>query len=165
MMKYTLLLLVITVIHCEAQEFEVPVNYAFKKPADFAAYEADIVKCYDWLMKTPSDAELEKRQDAGAFLMGWLSGNPNLAIEINPRIVNFMDPNPDLLLIFAGGWSKYAITSKENDKVKGNLAGLEGVMQYYQKNRNRLERDKHVEKYIKMRDAGELESFVAKSAL
>jgi hypothetical protein len=164
MKKLAILFLIITALACRAQDFEVPANYVFKKPADFAAYEADIVKCYDWLMKTPSDKELEKRQDAGAFLMGWLSGNPDLTIDVNPKIVNFMDANPDLLLIFVGGWGKYAITSKENNKTKGNMAGLDAVIQYYQKNRDKLQKDKHVEKYIKMKDAGELEAFVKNNA-
>jgi hypothetical protein len=164
MRKLSILLLLLSVINSLAQDFEVPVNYKFKQPSDFAAYEAEVVKCYDWLLQAPSNSELEKRQDAGAFLMGWLSGNPNLTIDVNPKIVNFMDANPDLLLIFVGGWGKYAITTKENDKIKGNLAGLEGVMQYYQKNRDKLQKDKHVEKYLKMKEAGELEVFVAKNA-
>ena len=122
-----------------------------------------MIRCFDWLMATPANKESEKRMDAGAFMMKWLSGTPYLTVDVQPKIVNFMDVNPDLLLIFVGGWTKHVLVTGDTSKVNANVKGLESVMQFYTRNRETLQKDKHVEKYIKMKEAGELESFVRKS--
>lgn len=150
-------------IGLEAQSFVVPVNYAMKTRADYVRYQPDVIACFDFLMATPADREMDKRMDAGGFMMRWFSGSPYLTIEINPKIVNFTEVNPDLALIFMGGWMKQVVTTGDSSIVNGNLKGLESVMLYYQKNRENLEKDSHVEKYLKMKEKGELEGFVNKN--
>ena len=101
----TILLLLSTATALQAQEFEVPQNYVIRTRDDYVKYEKDIIRCFDWLMATPANKESEKRMDAGAFMMKWLSGTPYLTVDVQPKIVNFMDVNPDLLLIFVCGWT------------------------------------------------------------
>lgn len=155
-------LLVSTLIY--AQEFEVPENYVLKKAEDYAKYESDIIKCVDWLMATPLNEQKNKRQDAGAFLVAWLTGSPNVSIEIKQEIVTFIG-SPDLLLIFMGGWTKYALESKDfEDMVAGTTAGIEAVMDFYTRNKAYLEKNKEVEKYIKMKTKGTLKDYIEKNA-
>ena len=165
MMKRTFLFstLFIATIALHGQTFEVPVNYTMKTKADYVRYQQDVVSCFDFLMATPSNEEMDKRMDAGGFMMRWFSGSPYLNIEMNPKIVNFTEVNPDLALIFMGGWMKQVVTTGDSSVVNGNLKGLESVIQYYQKNRDKLEKDAHVEKYIKMKEKGELEAFIKKN--
>ena len=146
-----------------AQEFEVP-KYQLKKAEDFAQYEKDVVGAVNWLMDTPVDAQPDKHKDVNKFLVEWISGSPNVSIEIKGEIVTFMSPNADLLVIYMGGWTKYVLETKDTDKQKGTLNGLESVIQFYQKNKDKLKRDKNVEKYIDMKEKGKLEEFVKKHA-
>jgi D-arabinose 1-dehydrogenase-like Zn-dependent alcohol dehydrogenase len=147
-----------------AQDFEVPKNYVFNKPDDYTKYEKDIILCFDWMMSTPINEQAQKRKDINAFFMKWLTGSHNMSVDIKQEIVNFMQPNPDLLMIFMGGWVKYALETKDyNNKMNGNLKGIESVITFYQKNKDNLQKDKNVEKYIKMKEKGTLNDYIKKN--
>ncbi len=157
--------LTILAINVFAQEFEVPKNYVFSNKEDYAKYEADILKSIDWLTNTPIQTQPEKRKEVNTFVMVWLTGSPNVSVEIKTEIVNFMEPNPDLLMIFMCGWTKYSIETKDyKNKIIGNQKGIDAVIDFYTKNRENLKKDKNVEKYIKMKDKGTLEEYITKNA-
>lgn len=159
------LILIITSFGFYAQEFEVPKNYKLDKAEDYASHEDDIIKCIDWLMKTPFNEQTKKRNEANAFLIKWLSGSPNVHIEIKTEIVTFIETSPDLLMIFLGGWGKYSLESKDFDnKIEGSKAGIEAVIEFYNNNSQSLKKDKNVEKYIKMKSKGTLNEFIEKNA-
>jgi len=154
----------VLMISLHAQEFNVPKNYTLKSPTDYAKYEADIIQCVNWLFNTPLNEQDQKRKEANQFFMLWLTGAPNVSIDIKQEIVTFMEPNADLLMIFMGGWVKYALENKDyKNKFQGNLKGIEGVIEFYQKNINFLKKDKNVEKYIKMKEKGTLEDYITKN--
>ena len=147
-----------------AQDFEVPQNYKFEKAEDYAAYEKDVINCFNWLMNTPINEEASKRKEANAFLFKWMSGSPNVHLEIKPGIVTFMN-QPDLFMIFMGGWTKYSLESKDfDDKVEGNMAGINSVIKFYSKNKDLIKKDKNVEKYIKMKEKGKLRNYIKDNA-
>lgn len=147
------------------QDFNVPKDYKLVKAEDYAPYEQDIINCVDWLVKTPLNEQPEKRKEANTFLLKWLTGSPNVSIEIKQEIVTFMGTSPDLLMIFMGGWAKYSLESKDfNNKVEGCKAGINSVIEFYKSNRQVLPKDKNVEKYIKMKDKGTLSEYIEKNA-
>lgn len=165
-MKKTLAILLFTfsMTLLKAQEFEVPKNCVLNKPEDYVKYENDVIKGCNWIMTTPIKEQTDKRKDVNAFLLKWISGSPNVSIEITEKIVTFGKLNPDLLMIFMAGWTKYAIENKDyTNKLKGNLSGIESVIEFYQKNSNDLKKDSNVEKYIKMKEKGTLEDYVKKN--
>lgn len=166
MKTITLSLILITIsFGLYSQDFVVPKNYNLDKSEDYVHYEQDVIKCFNWLMKTPINEQLSKRKEANAFLLKWLSGSPNVNIEIKQEIVTFMGTSPDLLMIFMGGWAKYSLESKEYDnKIAGNLAGIEAVIEFYTKNKNLIPKDKNVEKYVKMKEKGKLKEYIEKNA-
>jgi len=145
-----------------SQTFEVPKNFNPKTADDYAPYEADVIKSVDWLMSMPYALEKQKREQVNAFLLKWITGSPNVLIDIKPEIVTFIGGGtPDLLMIFMGGWTKYSLESKKfDDKEGGSLAGINAVIDFYENNRKSLPKDKNVEKYIKMKEKGELEDYV-----
>lgn len=146
------------------QDFEVPKNYTLVKAEDYTTYEQVILKSYDWLMTTPVNEQAEKRKEVNAFLLKWITGSPTVSIEIKQEILTFMGSSPDLLLIFMGGWTKYALESKDfNNKIAGNIAGIESVVEFYTKNKNSLPKDKNIEKYIKMKEKGTLKEYIVKN--
>ncbi len=158
------LMVLFLALNIAAQEFEVPKNYVLKNKADYPKYETDVLKAIDWLLQTPINSQPEKRIEVNRFLIMWLTGSPDVSIEIKSEIVSFSKLNPDLLIIFMGGWTKYALENNySKNKVMGNMKGIETVIEFYQKNKSDLKKDKHVEKYIKMKDKGKLEEFLSKN--
>ena len=163
-LTFTVLFAVLT-LGLIAQDFVVPQNYKFDKAEDYALYEQDVINCVDWLLKTPLNKESEKRKDASAFLLKWITGSPYVHLEIKQEILTFMSSSPDLLMVFLGGWTKYSLETKDyDDKVAGNLAGINSVIEFYSKNKEYMKKDKNVEKYIKMKEKGKLEDFIKKNA-
>lgn len=163
-MKYVAILFLLVHIGNSlfAQDFQVPRNYKFEKAEDYAPYESVVIQCTDWLISTPANQQPELRKEVNQFLLKWLSGSPTVHIAIHQPIVPFMETNPDLLFLFMGAWAKYSLETKEfDDAVAGSLAGLEAVIAFYQKNKEVMPKDKHVEKFIKMKDKGTLSGFVA----
>jgi hypothetical protein len=146
-----------------AQDFQVPEDYVFEKAEDYKPYEDDVVGCVDWLVETPLFQNPSKREKANALLLKWLMGSPYVHIEINPVIVSFAGTSPDMLMVFMGGWARHSITTKEyEDKVAGNVAGLEAVIGFYNTNKGLLPRDKNIEKYAKLKKKDKLREFVEK---
>lgn len=166
-MKKVLLTLVLSIftIALFAQTFEVPTDCKLEKAEDYAKYEKDVLSCIDWLAQTPVNEQSAKRKEANAFLLKWLTGSPDVHIDIKPGIVTFMDSSPELLMIFMGGWAKYSIEKEEpKNNVAGSMAGIEAVISFYQSNKAYLKKSKEVEKYIKMKEKGKLEDYVKKNA-
>jgi hypothetical protein len=162
---FSILMLSMLTFNLVAQQFEVPKNYVLKEKSDYPKYENDIIKGIDWLLQTPINAQAEKRKEVNRFLIMWLTGSPDVSIEIKSEIVNFTNLNPDLLMVFLGGWTKYALENNySKNKIMGNQKGIEAVIDFYQKNKNDLKKDKQVEKYIKLKDKGKLEEHIAKTA-
>ncbi len=158
------LMFTIIAVGVYAQEFEVPEDYAFSTNEDYAKYETDILNGIDWLIGTPIKDQPVKRKEVNSFVILWLTGCPNVSVEVNTDIVNFFDSNPELLMIFMCGWTKYSLETKDyKNKIMGNVKGIETVIDFYTRNRGNMEKDKNVEKYIKMKEKGTLEEFITKS--
>lgn len=159
------LLLVIISSGLFAQDFEIPKNYKLDKVEDYALYEQDVIKCTDWLMKTPINEQPAKRKEVNTFLLKWLTGCPNVHLEIKQEIVTFVETSPDLLIIFMAGWAKYSLESKDfNNKIEASKAGIESVIKFYSKNKQALPKDKNIEKYLKMQEKGTLNEYIEKNA-
>jgi hypothetical protein len=147
-----------------AQDFEVPKNYKLETSKDYDTYEKDIVNCVNWLTNTAVNVQTDKRKEANAFLLKWLSGSSKVHIEIKQEIVTFMD-NGELLMIFIGSWAKYSLESGDfNNKIKGTSAGLESVIDFYTKNKGLIPKNKGVDQYLKMKEKGTLKEYIEKNA-
>ena len=144
------------------QEFQVPTDYSLVKAEDYAVYEQDVINGINWLANTPINQDVEKRKKVNAFLMKWMIGSPTVDIEIDAKVVNFL-PNPDLLMAFLCGWTKYSLETKDfSNKINGNVAGVENVIFVYNKNKKVIGTNKAVEKYIKLQSEGKLKNEIAK---
>lgn len=161
MKKTTLTLcLLLFVAFSNAQSYDLPKDIKLDSKEDYAKYEKDVIEATNWLIASPLSKETEKRKEVNAFLMVWLTGSPDVTIELNGEIVTFMDCG-ECLIIFMGGWAKYAIESKDyKDASKGNLAGIESVIEFYKKNKATIGKNKNIEKLIKLQDKKELADFI-----
>lgn len=155
-------LIILSNIQLFCQEFELTEKYEFKEKQDYVDYEEDVIKAIDWIFATPIHSNKEKEKAVHGFIISWITGSPTVTVEIKPEIVTFMETNPELMVIFMYGWTKYAIEYKENNKIQGNMKGIEAAIDFYNANKNALEKDKNLEKYIKIKERGELEEYVTK---
>ena len=145
-----------------AQEFEVPAAYEMKTLEDYARYQPMMVDCINWLENTPVNEQTEKRKAANKFLLQWVTGTDYVSMEIHADMIKHSDKNAQLLLVFLGGWAKYALENPEdkNNQKMGNLAGLHSVIAFYQKNTAYLKKDRSVKKLIKLQEKEKLEEWV-----
>ena len=58
------------------------------------------------------------------------------------------------------GWTKYALTTKNYNKLDANLAGTESVINFYSKNKTLLGKNKDIEKFIKLKGKGKIKSYI-----
>lgn len=135
------------------------VNISLATKEDYTKYEQKVVNDFNWLFETPLGADPKKRKETSAFLMQWMSGSPNVSIELSEKITTYMNC-ADCLMIFMGGWTKYALETKEFSKLEANLVGTESVIEFYTFNRSQIGKNKNIEKFIKLKEKGKLKEYI-----
>ncbi len=157
------ILLFVSTSFALAQEFQVPENYKFETKEDYARYVPDVLRCIDYLEATPLDAE--GREDANAFLFKWITGSPTVTIQILPYVVNLVQDNKPLLMIFLGGWTKHAILHpEETDSLAGQMAGLESLLMVYSKGTG-VEQDDTLDDLLEKEKEGSLREWLEEAVL
>jgi tetratricopeptide (TPR) repeat protein len=139
-------------------------KYTLEKDEDYVKYEQDVIDGYDWLLNTPIGVDAEKRAELGTFLMRWMVGSPTVSLELSAEIVTYMDCAP-CLMIFMGGWTKYALESNgEGNKLQGMLVGTENMIKFYNTNKEELGKNKDIEKLLKLQEENKLKEFLKKNS-
>lgn len=143
-----IMLLSLVTITMFGQDFEVPKDYKFAVKEDYKPYEPQILKAIDWLLNTPINVEVEKRKDVNAFVLTWLMGSPDVTINLNLDIVHISKTNEELLFPFIAGWTVFSINNDySKDNLLGTKAGIEAAVNFYEKNKKVLKKDKEIEKF------------------
>lgn len=139
-----------------AQKFSVPDIPEKIEKSEYVNYEKDFLRCMDWLESHSPSAT--QRKDVNSFVLWWLSGTPDVHIEVSTDVANFQ--NGDLLLLYIGGWAKHSINNPDASDVDGSMAGFETVINYYQKYKDSIGKNKGVEDIIKMKNKGTLRQHI-----
>ena len=128
-------------------------------PEEFKASEKKVLATIDWLESTPINEQRDKRDFQNAALLTWITNSPTVTVEVNADILTFIKKNPDLLVIFMGGWTRYSLQNNySKDVVEGTIAGLKSAIKVYKT--GLLKKDKAMQAYVDTDDKGELESYV-----
>src|SRR5947209_3742656 len=90
----------------------VPENYLLNARGDYTRYQGDLIKTIDWLQNASWSEPIDNRKPANAFLIAWVSGSPDVTISIDHHLIKLMDKNPELMVIYMGGFTKYALQHK-----------------------------------------------------
>ena len=98
---------------------------------------------------TPWSDQKENRKIADRFVLAWISGSPNINLDINADgLMKMCTKNGELLFSFMGGYVKYALQNKDakyNFNVnEANLAGLRAIISKYSSEPDH-KKDKNVE--------------------
>jgi len=136
---------------------DISINLVTKE--DYAKYEQKVIKDFNWLFETPIGVNPVKRKKTNSFLMQWMSGSPNVSIELSENITTYMDC-ADCLMIFMGGWTKYTLETKKFSKLDANLIGTENVIEFYTFNKSKIGKNRNIEKFIKLKEKGKLEKYI-----
>jgi hypothetical protein len=133
----TLTILGLFTISAAAQSYKPPKNYKLKKKSDYAEYEDEVLDAVNWLESTPVNQDVEKRQAASVFLIQWMTGAPDVTIELQAYVMPLTKKNEELLITFMGAWTRFALENPDeaDDNFKANYAGLESMIKVYQMNR------------------------------
>lgn len=126
---------------------------------EFAASEKKVLATINWLEVTPFDKEEDKRLQQKAFLVRWITNSPTVTLEINADVLTFTKKNPDLMITFMGGWTRYCLQNNySTDMTQGSLAGIKSAIKIYKS--LSLKKDKEMDKLIELDDKGELKNWV-----
>lgn len=153
-------ILLLVAVSASAQEFEVP-KYKFKKKKDFAKYNEIIIQCIDFLIYTPLNENESLRQEAGKFFIEWALGTPDIAIMIDYDKVEFLGEEPQYLISYMAGYSKYVLQTKDKVQLNGMVAGIESTIAFYLNNKATFSKSETIEKYIKLQQENKLKEYVA----
>ena len=147
-----------------AQEFQVPQNVTLQNESDFKNYESDVVNAVTWLENTPVNQQSAKRKEVNTFLLQWMTGTPTISIDLGEFQTGLTADNPDLLVMYLAGWSKFAIENpaEKDNKLMCNLAAVKSVLNLYSNNLDKgISKNKKIEKLLKM-DESKLQAYVQK---
>lgn len=162
-MKFALLLLLLplSISHLYGQDFVVPDKYELKTASDYTRYQDDVLKDINWLESSPINVNTRDRDHVTKFLIAWISGSPKESIVLRAGIAGKLVKYPDLFTIFMVGWARHSINTGEyKNELANTKAAVEDVIEFYNKNSAYIEKNKLVEKYIKLREKGKLESYI-----
>lgn len=131
------------------------------KKDDFIKSEPAVINTVDWLVNTPLNQETDKRKLLTTLFTAWVINSPTVTIELNSKIVPVSKKNPELLVIFMAGWTKYSLqNSYSKDIEKGSLAGIKSLLKVYNSGIG-IKKDKEIEKLAELDSKNELETWVA----
>ncbi|MEL6969055.1 MAG: hypothetical protein AAFZ63_16245 [Bacteroidota bacterium] len=159
---FTLLLSFLTVQGI-SQDLDINVlsDHTYETADDYAEVQDEILQCISWLKSNPVDHP--DRKAVNALVLTWLTGTPSVSITLNGYVVEFTEKNPDLLILFMGGWTEHVLeVGKGNaSELESNLKGVEVVIAYYENRKtNGLAKDAGMQRLIKLRDRGELTDYL-----
>ncbi|GLB53025.1 hypothetical protein NBRC110019_20650 [Neptunitalea chrysea] len=147
-----------------AQEFDFPKSMVMETEGDFTSFESKVLEAIAWRANTPVNTQVEKRKKVNAFLLQWMSGTPTVSILVNSKVgAPFMD-DPEYLMSYMVGWTEYSITHNhsKDDKACAKAAVLH-VIDFYEKNKDFLNKRGSIEKLIKLKKKDKLDEHIAKS--
>ncbi len=139
------------------------VDLNMKTTEDYRELEPTIVEAYNWYINAPIGANPENRKAIGALLITWLTGTPDVTVEISEELVPYMKCE-ECLVAFMGAYAKYAIEHKEGtlDGYKANVFATEEVIDFYTNNKKELKKNKKLEEFIEMSKSGKLRAYLKK---
>lgn len=155
----TVLLLIVACSNAFSQDTEL-LESVPKGKKQYIKSEKNVLATINWLENTPLNQDAEKHKQQFALLTGWVMNSPTVDITLDEKIVTFTNINKELLTIFLGGYTKYALENNHSkDEVKGSIAGVRSAIKVYKKGVG-LKKDQEMEKLVQLENKGELEKWV-----
>lgn len=145
----------------QAQNFRIPEHYTLSTPDDYHKYDKDIIKCVNWLERTPPGDDDDHVKRVGRFMSEWITGCPYVRFTSNARIDAFLGDSPEYRIYYMAGWAKYALESKMDkpDRRLCTYAAIKTVIKVYQST-SHAKKDSNIEELVKMDSQSKLHGWV-----
>jgi hypothetical protein len=131
-----------------------------KTKEEFTASEPGVIRTVNYLENTPIDKQSVAWRAQAKLFVAWLTSSPQVTIDVDERTTRIAQRNPEMLIIFMGGWTRYVLQNGySKDRVQGIVAGLRSAIRAY-KMGNGFKRDKEMEKLIQLEEGNGLEDWV-----
>jgi hypothetical protein len=142
--------------------FDLPENIELKVESDYAKYENDVVSAAKWLEETDLNKETDKRKKVDAFIIEWISGTPNITVEVNHSLIKLYDKNNELLVLYMASYSRHLLENKNTSQTNAIKTGIISMINVYKKG-IAITKSKEMEKAIKAFDENKLEEYIGKN--
>lgn len=128
-------------------------------PEDYKANEPNVIATVDWIENTPINENEELHKMQYGLLIQWISGSPTVTLSLQAYVMDYTKKNSDLLAIFMGGWTRYALQNEyTTDALQCNLAGVQSMIKVYKT--GKLKKDKKMDELVKLEADGKLEAWL-----
>ena len=148
-----------------SQYTDIEYDYDFKVNNDYENYDNTIIDITDWMLSTPITEQRAQRSKYQTFLMNWAAGHPKVKIILNEwtNVTEIGDKNPVLLILFIAAWARKSLETENYDNlIPLHIAAIKAVSRFYTDNRAHLNKDKCMEKYIRLENKGKLDEWIRK---
>jgi hypothetical protein len=121
--KIFFFLLVLWISHSaigqDGRKPEISDTIKWETAADYDRDRELIIKCLKWLCTAPMGQDVIYRSEANAFVLRWLSGSPDVLVEIDEAVFDFTEGNDEILFSVIHAMALTTMTKKkEMDKEK-----------------------------------------------
>jgi hypothetical protein len=108
---------------------DIPIEEVRKCRDDYKRDETEVKSLLKWLCKTPYGIDVAKRADANYYILQWLSGNPEMTLNVHSEVLPPGSDTTDLLFSLIHGMLLYKMEHpKEIVNEKLHVEGLKVVV-------------------------------------
>ncbi len=133
-----------------AQDFTKIATINFETIEDYKNAEPDVLKCVDFLFRTPSKPDTDNRKLAKAFIIKWMSGTTH-KFNIDTDAADLTAGDPGLLAMYLTAMTKVALSNpNETISAKKMFEKASILLAVYCANKkNKLRPSRKLKKIIK----------------
>lgn len=143
-----------------AQRPAIPDTYGWRNGADYKADSSFVYSCLEHLCIPGSHTDPQWWSAANAYVMSWLSGSPQVRLEINSKALPFIETHEELIFPFVHGMAlSHLKNPNEKNQVKLMADGLRQVVVFAEGDEV-LRKDRAVRSIVRADRRNKLEEFV-----
>ncbi|MFT7295820.1 MAG: hypothetical protein ACI80P_000575 [Flavobacteriales bacterium] len=144
---------------CDVPEF--PKEAKFETNTDYRSKDGMVKTYLDWLVITPLSTCVSEREQLNAFVLVWLSGHPDIRVDVKSDALPFFRAHPDLLFPMLHGMAIYEMVTplQEKNQVDAHVAGIETVLDVVDS--KKMSKTSSFKALKKLRRKGRLNEFVS----
>lgn len=142
-----------------AQYIAVPDSLPDTKEA-ITRTEPKLIELAKWLETTAIGEQMDTRIRVNAWVLAWITNSHSVSITVRSSLMKPFDKNPQLLLVFMAGYSRYVLENNySKDELKANTAGMKAAINCASLGGD-VKKDKNLNKIIEKDKEGKLEEWV-----
>lgn len=138
------------------------VTLTFEHPDDYRKADRIAMSAIDWLLDTSLDQCEDDRNRLNAYVLVWLSGHPDVIVELNTGVFPFLNDFPELLfpVLFAMGRYEMMNRRREDAVLQQHVAAMEAIL-LIADSEKKYRSDAQIKALRKMRRKDQLTSYIA----